>query len=269
MGKRKVGVMASVFGLMALTVIPQIGCGGEEKDYYYEFGVSNRSTKELDFVTIDTGGVKNKLGYFSPEKKSALPQATADGCQFRYSPESVIRWEEGDKPHTAKIDVMQYAPKKAEIKSFCFVYLGDDKWQVTAHSGHAMDSPEVLPQSGCGGEEKDCYYEFGVTNRGPKEIRFVTIDTGGVKNELGYFSPEKRRESLPQKTADDCKFRYSPESAITWGENDKSHSAKIDIMKYEPKKAEIQSFCFVYLGDDKWQVAAHSGHAMDSPEVKP
>lgn len=146
MGKRMVGVMASFFGLLALGVAPQSGCGGEEKDYYYEFGVTNRGPKEICFVTIDTGGAKIGMGYFSPEKKKEeLPQKAADGCKFRFSPESTISWEEDDKPHTAKIDVMKFKPKRAEIKSFCFVYLGDDKWQVTAHSVHAMDSPEVKP----------------------------------------------------------------------------------------------------------------------------
>ena len=138
MGKRT--ALSILFGFLCITW--GVGCSDEKADYCYEFRVRNQGPKEIRAVTINTGGVLNDLGYLSSGGRGA----TASGCQFRYSVDSSISWDEENMPHKATLDLLKYETKKKEIQSFHFIYLGSDKWQVTAHSKDVdPDSPEVKP----------------------------------------------------------------------------------------------------------------------------
>jgi hypothetical protein len=135
---RKLSVLLSVSFLQLFG-----GCEGSFGSHHITCPIhaANRSTNEILFVSIKTAGTRNEFGFLA----SMGFGATSVGCEVELVPDLKIEWEEEDKKYTATVNTARYIPKRREIKSFSFLYLGNGKWDVFARSGTNDDSPEVKP----------------------------------------------------------------------------------------------------------------------------
>jgi hypothetical protein len=135
------------WGVAVLAIVSAVFCvmfmGREET--YLQLAAANNSLVDIHDVLINAGGAKNELGFFSPTPPSRGPVSTAGGCRFVYSSNTTITWEEDGKTHEAVVDVMKYCPKRQEIRSFSFFYLGNDQWNIVAQSDTLWHSPVITP----------------------------------------------------------------------------------------------------------------------------
>lgn len=122
--------------------------------------------------------------------------------------------------------------------------------------------------SGCegsfGSHNMTCPIHAG--NRSANDILFVEIMSGEIKNRFGFLDST---ETGYNKTSLGCDIELSSNTTVEWEENHKKCSAIVDTSKYIPKRREIKSFSFLYLGNGRWDVVARSDIFDDSPEVKP
>ena len=91
------------------------------------------------------------------------------------------------------------------------------------------------------------------------------IDAEGVKNQFGYMG----HAASGGKTAAGCEIRFSERFLVEWEEDGTVKRAPVNVLKYEKKKAQIQSFIFTYLGTNQWKLTAHNGQFPETPEVVP
>jgi len=130
--------------LLSVFIFLFSGCEGSFGSHHIicPIHAANRSTKEILFVSVITGGPRNEFGFLAGSKTNGK---TSLGCEVQLVPDLKIEWEEEDKKYTATVNTARYIPKRREIKSFSFLYQGKGKWDVIARSGIFDDSPEVKP----------------------------------------------------------------------------------------------------------------------------
>lgn len=141
MSERK--ITRNLIGLVLfIMVVWSGGCDGFLKNDCINCPVStgNRSTNAIRFVGVISGTTTNEFGYLGGSKTNGK---TSLGCEVELVPDLKIEWEEEDKKYTATVNTARYIPKRREIKSFSFLYLGKGKWDVIARSGIFNDSPEI------------------------------------------------------------------------------------------------------------------------------
>jgi hypothetical protein len=111
---------------------------------------------------------------------------------------------------------------------------------------------------------KHYYRQITMRNASDVDILFVEVGVPGSRNSFGFLGA-----GGAGATASECYIRFVHDFSVQWEEENTVRTKEIDIMLYKPQMAMIESFTFVYRGNDKWDVLAQEGKRADSRIVTP